>query len=100
MVINAMEKIIEDLFVEYENRLQMTCNCKSCKDDVLAMVLNKVPTKYVTNEEKITYVKASFVDKQAMTSLLVKLIECAKIVSENPRCETSKKTEVNRSFIV
>ncbi|MGG3804428.1 late competence development ComFB family protein [Metabacillus fastidiosus] len=100
MVINAMEKIMRDLFSEYEHKLQMKCTCESCKEDVLAMVLNKVPPKYVTNEEKVMYIKASYVDKQEMTTLLVKLIECAKLVSDNPYCKTGEKAEVDQSSTV
>lgn len=87
MVINAMERIMEELLDEYKHRLQLTCTCHTCLDDILALSLNKTTPRYVTNMEKVMYVKAEFVDKQEMTSLLVILAECAKIVSDNPLCD-------------
>ncbi|MBU7594558.1 late competence development ComFB family protein [Metabacillus halosaccharovorans] len=87
MVINAMEQIMKDLLDEYKDRLQLTCTCSTCLDDILALSLNKTTPRYVTNIDKAMYIKAEFIDKQEMTSLLVKLAECAKIVSDNPTCE-------------
>lgn len=90
MVINAMEKIMEELLEEYLDRLQMNCTCDVCKSDVLALVLNKVRPRYVTEPSKVAYIKAQYVDKQELTSLIVKLAECAKIVSEQPFCQNNK----------
>lgn len=86
MVINAMEKIMHDLLDEYLEQLHMDCTCDECKADVLALALNKVKPRYVTEREKEAYVKATYVDKQELTSLIVVLAECAKIVSKNPNC--------------
>lgn len=90
MIINAMERIMIDLLDEYKDRLQLTCTCTTCLDDILALSLNKVTPRYVTNKEKAMYIKAEFIDKQEMTSLLVKLAECAKIVSDHPMCDHYK----------
>lgn len=86
MVINAMERIMKELLDDYGNRLQLNCTCDTCMDDILALCLNKTVPRYVTNLDKAMFVKAQFIDKQEMTSLLVKLTECAKIVSDNPLC--------------
>ncbi|MFS0879522.1 late competence development ComFB family protein [Metabacillus niabensis] len=91
MIINAMEKIMLDLLDEYKDKLQLTCTCNECMDDIIALTLNNVQPRYVTNKEKIMYIKASYVDKQEMTSLVVKLAECAKIVSDRPLCKTCQK---------
>ncbi|WP_407638518.1 late competence development ComFB family protein [Bacillus alveayuensis] len=93
MVVNAMEKIMKDLLDEYLDRFQMRCTCEKCKTDLLALVLNKVPPYYVTDQNKIPYIKAKFADKQELTSLIVKLAECAKIISERPLCETMKQKQ-------
>ncbi|MDQ0231447.1 late competence development ComFB family protein [Metabacillus malikii] len=91
MVINAMEKIMQDLLDEYKSRLQLSCTCEQCLEDIMALTLNKTKPRYVTNVDKIMYIKADYVDKQQMTSLLVTLAECAKIVSDRPLCENSVK---------
>jgi competence protein ComFB len=89
MVINAMERIIKDLLDEYKNGLHLNCTCDACLNDILALTLNKTTPRYVTKEENITYIKANYVDKQELTSLLVKLAECAKIVSNKPICHNA-----------
>nr|WP_191560056.1 late competence development ComFB family protein [Metabacillus idriensis] len=93
MVVNAMERIMIDLLDEYKSALQMNCTCDECLNDVLALVLNRIQPRYVTNQNKVAYVKAEFVDKQQMTTLIVKLAECAKIVSDMPRCENYVRGE-------
>ncbi|PLR67971.1 late competence development ComFB family protein [Bacillus sp. UMB0893] len=93
MVVNAMERIMIDLLDEYKSALQMNCTCDECLNDVLALVLNRIQPRYVTNPDKVAYVKAEFVDKQQMTTLIVKLAECAKIVSDVPRCENYVRGE-------
>ncbi|MGM0876450.1 MAG: late competence development ComFB family protein [Bacillota bacterium] len=91
MVINAMERIMKDLLNEYKTRLQLKCTCDDCLDDILALTLNKTQPRYVTKQDKILYVKAGFIDKQEMTSLLVIVAECAKIVSDRPLCQNKQK---------
>ncbi|MBD1381388.1 late competence development ComFB family protein [Metabacillus arenae] len=91
MVINAMEQIVKHLLDSYKEKLGMNCFCETCKENVFALVLNKVQPRYVSDYEKVAYVKANYIDKQEMTSLQVKLAECAKIVSDNPLCEEMKK---------
>jgi competence protein ComFB len=86
-----MERIMKDLLNEYKNRLQLKCTCDECLDDIFALTLNKTKPRYVTKQDKIMYVKAGFIDKQEMTSLLVILAECAKIVSDQPLCQNQRK---------
>jgi len=94
LVVNAMERIMIDLLDEYKSALQMNCTCGDCLNDVLALVLNRTHPRYVTNPNKVAYVKAEFVDKQQMTTLIVKLAECAKMVSDTPRCENYVRGEL------
>jgi competence protein ComFB len=68
----------------------MKCTCRVCKNDVLALSLNRAEPAYVTDKKKVAYAKAEMVDKQKNTALLVILAESAAIVSVNPSefCET------------
>ncbi|MRX72181.1 competence protein ComFB [Bacillus lacus] len=93
MIYNVMEQIMIDLFDEYRDRLGMKCTCSRCQSDVLALALNKTPPRYISQQDKAAYVKAEFVDKQEMTTLLVKLAECSKIVSDQPYCRKSGVAE-------
>ena len=90
---NAMEQIMSDLLFAYKQALQMSCTCDECLNDVLALVLNRVQPRYVTDDGKIAYVKAEFIDEQQMTTLIVKLAESAKMVSDMPRCRRFERGE-------
>ncbi|KAA6450824.1 late competence development ComFB family protein [Bacillus swezeyi] len=87
MLVNAKEAVMEELFDQYIEQLHMSCMCKRCKEDVLALALNAVKPQYVTDESKLTYIKAELVDKQKNTSMLVTLAEAASKVNDNPHCE-------------
>ncbi|ASB87170.1 late competence development ComFB family protein [Bacillus sonorensis] len=91
MLVNAKEAVMEELFNQYIDQLNMSCLCSRCKEDVLALALNAVKPKYVTDKSKLAYIKAELVDKQKNTSMLVTLAEAARRVNENPHCEQHKK---------
>ena len=91
MLVNAKEAVLEELFDQYIDQLHMSCTCSRCREDVLALALNAVKPQYVTDESKLTYIKAELVDKQKNTSMLVTLAEAARKVNDNPLCESNRK---------
>ncbi|AGN38103.1 late competence development ComFB family protein [Bacillus paralicheniformis] len=91
MLVNAKEAVLEELFDQYIEQLHMSCKCSRCREDVLALALNAVKPQYVTDESKLTYIKAELVDKQKNTSMLVTLAEAARKVNDNPLCESNRK---------
>ncbi|MBV2241059.1 late competence development ComFB family protein [Bacillus inaquosorum] len=64
MLVNSKEIVMKELLDRYMDQLHMTCTCQVCKNDVLALSLNKVKPSYVTDLKKIAYTKAELVDKQ------------------------------------
>ncbi|MED4308793.1 late competence development ComFB family protein [Bacillus paralicheniformis] len=91
MLVNAKEAVLEELFDQYIEQLHMSCMCSRCREDVLALALNAVKPQYVTDESKLTYIKAELVDKQKNTSMLVTLAEAARKVNDNPLCKSNRK---------
>ncbi|MDR4433194.1 late competence development ComFB family protein [Bacillus tequilensis] len=93
MLVNSKEIVMKELLDRYMDQLHMTCTCEVCKNDVLALSLNKVRPSYVTDLKKIAYSKAEMVDKQKNTAMLVILAESAAVVSENPSdlCQTKQE---------
>lgn len=90
MLVNSKEIVLRELLDRYIPQLHMKCTCRVCKNDVLALSLNRAEPAYVTDKKKVAYAKAEMVDKQKNTALLVILAESAAIVSVNPSefCET------------
>ncbi|MCI4167747.1 late competence development ComFB family protein [Bacillus spizizenii] len=84
MLVNSKEIVMKELLDRYMDQLHMICTCQVCKNDVLALSLNKVRPSYVTDLQKIAYTKAELVDKQKNTAMLVILAESAAMVSESP----------------
>lgn len=89
MLVNSKEIVLKELLDRYIPQLHMKCTCRVCKNDVLALSLNRAEPAYVTDKKKVAYAKAEMVDKQKNTALVI-LAESAAIVSVNPSefCET------------
>lgn len=92
IVHNAMEPVVEQLYKQHHNLLNMRCNCKKCEADVFAMVLNEIPPRYITNDNFAPYIKVAFEgDPQQLTKLLSLITRAAKFVSDHPRCQDEEK---------
>lgn len=86
-VINVMEKVVKDVLVQYKDELHLTCKCERCMDDVLAITLNKLPPRYIVNEEHGPYIRALHeADKHGSMQILMAVARAATIVAKSPRC--------------
>ena len=84
-VINLMETVIQDLFDQYQKKHALKCNCSHCKEDILALVLNRMPPKYVSSHKGEVYIKTFILNQQLQMDVMKELIRAVKIVEENPR---------------
>ncbi|MGG3625664.1 late competence development ComFB family protein [Bacillus gobiensis] len=87
MLINAKEVVFKALLHQYVDDLNMPCTCEKCLDGVMAISLNNVKPKYISDSDKLAFVTSDLVDRQTKTSLLVILVEAAAIVSKSPHCK-------------
>lgn len=81
---NVMEDIVLESFEENINSLNLTCQCKKCMLDIVAIAINSLPTQYIVRNSNRPYVKAKYIGKQYEVNVLSKLASAAKIVAENP----------------
>lgn len=87
MVRNIMELIITSVYEQHENELDMKCTCEQCRNDVLALALNRTKPRYITNEAHGPYVRAAIEsDTQELIHLLATVTQAASFVSDNPQC--------------
>lgn len=94
MLINAKEVVFKALLKQYKDDLNLPCTCEKCFDDILAISLNSVQPKYISNADKLAFVTSELVDRQTKTSLLVILVEAASIVAKSPHCVDTLKLNV------
>ncbi|MEK4711645.1 late competence development ComFB family protein [Sporosarcina sp. FSL K6-5500] len=95
---NVMEEIVRDVLMQYKDKMQLTCQCERCFNDIMAIALNELPPRYIANEEYGPYVRAAHVaDRQGATNIILIVTKAATFVSNSPRCPvmnpvTSKTT--------
>jgi competence protein ComFB len=83
-VINLMESVVEMVLEKQIDFLQMNCTCDQCKNDVLALALNALPTRYVSTMRGHTIQRAKLMDEQTLADVLREISKAAVIVSAKP----------------
>lgn len=81
---NVMEDIVEQTIEENINNLGI-CTCPICRRDLLSLVLNRVPPKYVSSRKGAMLTKVgSDMSYDSKITLVTEIARCAQIVKENP----------------
>lgn len=84
-VMNALEPIVFQIFnLDFLNKNKLTCTCDRCQSDIIALALNRLPTRYVATEEGNVYIKALFTDQQLNTDIVRELSNAVTTVKESP----------------
>lgn len=84
VVHNMMEDAASDLLSRHWVHFQVACHCDACREDVLALSLNKLKPKYVRYPAGSMYAKADLMTEQSAATILTALVESAKVVSAHP----------------
>lgn len=66
------------------------CTCETCVNDVLALTLNSLPTKYVSADEGRDSLKRDVYKKQYETEILAALTKACVRVKASPRHQEQK----------
>ncbi|KIL74206.1 late competence development ComFB family protein [Bacillus badius] len=85
---NVMEDVIKGMIAEHLDRLHLSCKCDKCREDILALSLNKVPPKYIVKDSQRPLVKAMYtvVNTQEHANIIAIVAQAAAQVSANKRC--------------
>jgi len=84
-LMNAMESIVEEIFSEFQTLVALKCTCDQCKRDIIALVLNQIPSRYVSSEAGEAYVNAAYMDKQLRLDIMRELFKASIVVRDHPR---------------
>lgn len=83
-----LKNSMEEMVFNYIDRLiknSQYCKCPLCRMDIAAYALNSLPPKYVVTKKGELYSKASQLDHQFDTDLIIAVMKAIKVVGRNPR---------------
>jgi competence protein ComFB len=78
--------MLEDAYVQ---KGRLACDCEQCIDDIMAIALNRLPSKYVSTDQGTLYAKAQYFDTQLQSDVIRELALASNIVSQKPRHKQS-----------
>lgn len=85
-VVNVTEIIALAKVAEVISMMEV-CSCPKCVDDILAIALNSLPTRYVTTDMGKQFIQLNSYRKQFETDVVSALIKACQIVTASPRHE-------------
>ncbi len=81
---NYMEDIVLNnlnLLLEKEDM----CKCEKCRLDIMALALNRLPSKYVVTQKGHVYAKLAELELQLKADVIRELTRAIEIVKKNPQ---------------
>ncbi len=84
MLVNLYEDIVRRRAVDVIQQLG-ACGCDECLDDVCALALNRLPSKYVSTRGGEVFSQFYINTPQGEAELTTALIIAVKTVSDSPR---------------
>ena len=81
---NVMEKVVEN---EVDNSIKEigVCNCPVCRNDLICLSLNLLPTKYVNTDKGELYSRVDKLSGTFRTKVLAAIVTAAETVKTHPR---------------
>lgn len=93
---NVMEEIVNDKILEVIKDKDC-CKCERCLDDIRALALNKLPSKYVsTNKGELFSKLAALKEHQGIIDLNIAVTSAIEFVSNNPRHDPPFQKEIKK----
>mgnify|MGYP002793133099 CR=1 FL=1 len=86
-MINVMEEIIDEDMVREEMEKYEVCMCSRCQADVRALLLTRLPAKYVVVDRTAVQPLLSYYKNRYRVNLLTQTIKACMDVRDNPRHE-------------
>ncbi|NLW25570.1 MAG: late competence development ComFB family protein [Clostridia bacterium] len=83
--INLTELMVEEVFKGLTMKRKDFCCCDRCRADIMAIALNNLKPRYVVTEKGQAFAKASFLNCQISTDVLVEINKAIEIVNRYPR---------------
>lgn len=82
---NVTETLVRVMFNDDYMQRRLVCRCEQCQNDILALTLNRLPSRYVSTDQGQAYVKAQFLNSQLQSDIIKELTISAGLVGKSPR---------------
>jgi len=79
---------MEDIVLNNLNLLlekEDMCKCEKCRLDIMALALNRLPSKYVVTQKGHVYAKLAELELQLKADVIRELTRAIEIVKKNPQ---------------
>ncbi len=90
--INLMEEVVEMQFDNVCKNIDC-CTCSTCRNDIIALALNKLPPKYFASHKGELFSKLQTVRTQYTVDVIRALTEAATTIAKNPRHDECEAKE-------
>ena len=88
-MVNVMEQILKRMNLKQYLKQYDVCMCSRCQADVMALILTRLPAKYVVVDESSTAPIIGFYESKFKVRNLTEIIKACMDVKENPRHDRS-----------
>lgn len=89
MLKNYAEIVVNELFDSvFESQRKVNpnlCGCPRCREDVMAIALNRLPPRYVARDEGEIYTKVGYDQVGGKAEIVAALMHGFELVCRNPR---------------
>lgn len=88
-MVNVMEQILMRMNLKQYLKQYDVCMCSCCQADVMALILTRLPAKYVVVDESSTAPIIGFYESKFKVRILTEIIKACMDVKEKPRHDRS-----------
>lgn len=82
---NIMVEIVWEKIDSVLSHVEGCCNCTKCRNDILAIVLNNIPSKYVATKQGELFSRINISDIQNDINLSAIITSAVMYVKDHPR---------------
>jgi len=77
----AVKEVLDDILSQRED----VCKCDICRSDMMALALNRLPSKYVATQKGRVYTKLEEINVQFKTDIIKEVARAVEHVKDKPR---------------
>lgn len=82
---NVTEQLVRELLKDnFVRNNRLTCSCENCQDDIVALALNALPSRYASSNVGEAYFKTQVLSSQVQSDIVRELTIAVGIVAQHP----------------
>ena len=82
---NYMEEAVKEVLDDILSQREDVCKCDICRSDMMALALNRLPSKYVATQKGRVYTKLEEINVQFKTDIIKEVARAVEHVKDKPR---------------